>query len=93
MVMKWAVILDPFLGNGSVIMFLQQRGGMGCCLRGLRQGVKKKRIGATSSVDSWAGSSVLESWRKDLSAGSWRIPTINIRYHEMAVEDLVCSEM
>jgi hypothetical protein len=50
MIVRWAVILDPFLCNGSVNTFpLPTTRETGCCLRGPHRGVLKKRTGATSS--------------------------------------------
>jgi hypothetical protein len=56
-IVRWTVISDPFLGNGSVNTFPLQRlrmqwGKPDCRLRGPRRGVIKKKTGATKSVDS-----------------------------------------
>jgi hypothetical protein len=73
-IVRWAVISDPFLGNGLVNTFLQQRlrmqWGKRSYLCGPCRGVIKKRTEATSQLSSareaekrWHCSSV-DSWKE-----------------------------
>jgi hypothetical protein len=57
MIVRWAIILDSFLGNGSLNTFPRQRLQIKRGKLGVSSAVRaedlKNRTGATNSVDSW----------------------------------------
>jgi hypothetical protein len=50
MIMRWAVILNPFLGNSLVITFLQQQGKWGVDYVVCAKELKRRKLGKPAQL-------------------------------------------